>query len=176
MDKDLKVGPKGLLGRVHEESIEAWVEEAGALGSPSFNQTSPHQLIFQVTPLSGHQWVVVLQISLPVILLDEALKYLSRNHIDGEWEAPAPPALPASAPRLQKARPGSVSPSVWGEVLLGHQVEGVKGLWCLGPEVSARVGAQGSLVSQQEHRSEPLCLEVLTATSSAQPGSLGPAL
>ncbi|PNI37439.1 ATP2A3 isoform 13, partial [Pan troglodytes] len=40
----------------------------------------PLPLIFQVTPLSGRQWVVVLQISLPVILLDEALKYLSRNH------------------------------------------------------------------------------------------------
>uniref|UniRef100_A0A2K6FGD6 Calcium-transporting ATPase n=1 Tax=Propithecus coquereli TaxID=379532 RepID=A0A2K6FGD6_PROCO len=43
----------------------------------------PLPLIFQVTPLSGRQWVVVLQISLPVILLDEALKYLSRNHMDG---------------------------------------------------------------------------------------------
>lgn len=42
------------------------------------------QLIFQVTPLSGRQWVVVLQISLPVILLDEALKYLSRNHMHEE--------------------------------------------------------------------------------------------
>ncbi|XP_004416020.1 PREDICTED: sarcoplasmic/endoplasmic reticulum calcium ATPase 3 isoform X1 [Odobenus rosmarus divergens] len=44
----------------------------------------PLPLIFQVTPLSGRQWVVVLQISLPVILLDEALKYLSRNHMDEE--------------------------------------------------------------------------------------------
>nr|XP_058902660.1 sarcoplasmic/endoplasmic reticulum calcium ATPase 3 isoform X3 [Kogia breviceps] len=43
----------------------------------------PLPLIFQVTPLSGRQWVVVLQISLPVILLDEALKYLSRKHVDG---------------------------------------------------------------------------------------------
>ncbi|XP_077021697.1 sarcoplasmic/endoplasmic reticulum calcium ATPase 3 [Tamandua tetradactyla] len=42
----------------------------------------PLPLIFQVTPLSGHQWVVVLQMSLPVILLDEALKYLSRHHTD----------------------------------------------------------------------------------------------
>ncbi|XP_006110099.2 LOW QUALITY PROTEIN: sarcoplasmic/endoplasmic reticulum calcium ATPase 3 [Myotis lucifugus] len=40
----------------------------------------PLPLIFQVTPLSGRQWGVVLQISLPVILLDEALKYLSRHH------------------------------------------------------------------------------------------------
>ncbi|KAG8517116.1 Sarcoplasmic/endoplasmic reticulum calcium ATPase 3, partial [Galemys pyrenaicus] len=43
----------------------------------------PLPLIFQVTPLNGRQWVVVLQISLPVILLDEALKYLSRNHMAG---------------------------------------------------------------------------------------------
>lgn len=49
----------------------------------------PHQLIFQVTPLSGRQWGVVLQMSLPVILLDEALKYLSRNHMDGKWETQA---------------------------------------------------------------------------------------
>ncbi|XP_068765690.1 sarcoplasmic/endoplasmic reticulum calcium ATPase 3 isoform X3 [Struthio camelus] len=44
----------------------------------------PLPLIFQVTPLSWPQWVVVLKISLPVILLDEGLKYLSRNHLDGE--------------------------------------------------------------------------------------------
>ncbi|XP_064021913.1 sarcoplasmic/endoplasmic reticulum calcium ATPase 3 isoform X3 [Pogoniulus pusillus] len=48
-------------------------------------QVSFHQLlIFQVTPLSWPQWVVVMKISLPVILLDEGLKYLSRNHLDGE--------------------------------------------------------------------------------------------
>ncbi|XP_067166075.1 sarcoplasmic/endoplasmic reticulum calcium ATPase 3 isoform X1 [Apteryx mantelli] len=46
----------------------------------------PMPLIFQVTPLSWPQWVVVLKISLPVILLDEGLKYLSRNHLD----APSP--------------------------------------------------------------------------------------
>ncbi|XP_006761564.1 PREDICTED: sarcoplasmic/endoplasmic reticulum calcium ATPase 3 [Myotis davidii] len=44
----------------------------------------PLPLIFQVTPLSGRQWGVVLQISLPVILLDEALKYLSRHHEEKE--------------------------------------------------------------------------------------------
>ncbi|XP_072475038.1 sarcoplasmic/endoplasmic reticulum calcium ATPase 3 isoform X3 [Notamacropus eugenii] len=43
----------------------------------------PMPLIFQVTPLSGQQWEVVLKISLPVILLDEGLKYLSRNYLDG---------------------------------------------------------------------------------------------
>nr|XP_021142654.1 sarcoplasmic/endoplasmic reticulum calcium ATPase 3 isoform X3 [Columba livia] len=44
----------------------------------------PMPLIFQVTPLNWPQWVVVMKISLPVILLDEGLKYLSRNHLDEE--------------------------------------------------------------------------------------------
>lgn len=101
--------------------------EAGALGSPFFNQTSPHQLIFQVTPLSGYQWVVVLQISLPVILLDEALKYLSRNHLDGEWEAPAPPAQPASAAGLQRASARVRIPIWMGGGALGSPSGGHEG-------------------------------------------------
>nr|XP_060612958.1 sarcoplasmic/endoplasmic reticulum calcium ATPase 3 [Anolis sagrei ordinatus] len=44
----------------------------------------PLPLIFQVTPLSWPQWLVVLKISLPVILLDEALKLLSRHPPDGK--------------------------------------------------------------------------------------------
>ncbi|XP_054610731.1 sarcoplasmic/endoplasmic reticulum calcium ATPase 1 isoform X1 [Dunckerocampus dactyliophorus] len=44
----------------------------------------PLPLIFQVTPLRWSQWIVVLKISIPVILLDEALKYISRNHLDGD--------------------------------------------------------------------------------------------
>ena len=67
----------------------------------------PSQLIFQVTPLNGRQWVAVLQISLPVILLDEALKYLSRKHVDGEWRPQTP--LPA---RLQPASPPASAPSL----------------------------------------------------------------
>uniref|UniRef100_A0A667YV44 Calcium-transporting ATPase n=1 Tax=Myripristis murdjan TaxID=586833 RepID=A0A667YV44_9TELE len=43
----------------------------------------PLPLIFQVTPLRWSQWIVVLKISIPVILLDEALKYVSRNHLEG---------------------------------------------------------------------------------------------
>uniref|UniRef100_A0A8C8LVU0 Calcium-transporting ATPase n=1 Tax=Oncorhynchus tshawytscha TaxID=74940 RepID=A0A8C8LVU0_ONCTS len=48
----------------------------------------PLPLIFQVTPLSWCQWIVVLKISIPVILLDEALKYISRNHLDGMTHPP----------------------------------------------------------------------------------------
>ncbi|XP_055055400.2 sarcoplasmic/endoplasmic reticulum calcium ATPase 1 [Misgurnus anguillicaudatus] len=46
----------------------------------------PLPLIFQVTPLCWSQWIVVLKISFPVILLDEALKYISRHHLEGEEE------------------------------------------------------------------------------------------
>lgn len=40
------------------------------------------QVIFQIRPLSWTQWVVVLKLSLPVILMDEALKLLARNYIE----------------------------------------------------------------------------------------------
>ncbi|XP_063809769.1 sarcoplasmic/endoplasmic reticulum calcium ATPase 3 [Pseudophryne corroboree] len=43
----------------------------------------PMPLIFQVTPLNWSQWMVVLKMSFPVILLDEGLKYVSRHHLEG---------------------------------------------------------------------------------------------
>ncbi|KAL0202964.1 hypothetical protein M9458_000982, partial [Cirrhinus mrigala] len=39
-------------------------------------------VIFQIRPLSWPQWVTVLKMSLPVILMDEALKFLARNYIE----------------------------------------------------------------------------------------------
>lgn len=42
----------------------------------------PLQVIFQITPLDTTQWMMVLKISLPVILLDELLKYAARNYLD----------------------------------------------------------------------------------------------
>lgn len=58
--------------------------------SATFNRqvfffSSALQLIFQVTPLHWSQWIVVLKISIPVILLDEALKYMSRNILEGKF-------------------------------------------------------------------------------------------
>lgn len=35
-------------------------------------------------PLTTAQWMAVLKISLPVVLLDESLKFLARNYTDGE--------------------------------------------------------------------------------------------
>ncbi|TDH16603.1 hypothetical protein EPR50_G00021710 [Perca flavescens] len=42
----------------------------------------PLPVIFQIRPLSWPQWVVVLKMSLPVIFMDEALKFLARNYIE----------------------------------------------------------------------------------------------
>lgn len=35
-------------------------------------------------PLSTAQWIAVLKISLPVLLLDETLKFIARKYTDGE--------------------------------------------------------------------------------------------
>uniref|UniRef100_UPI00358FF69A sarcoplasmic/endoplasmic reticulum calcium ATPase 2 isoform X2 n=1 Tax=Myxine glutinosa TaxID=7769 RepID=UPI00358FF69A len=43
----------------------------------------PLPLVFQITPLSLEQWVTVLKISFPVILLDETLKFSARNYVEG---------------------------------------------------------------------------------------------
>uniref|UniRef100_A0A8C9YG38 Calcium-transporting ATPase n=1 Tax=Sander lucioperca TaxID=283035 RepID=A0A8C9YG38_SANLU len=43
----------------------------------------PLPVIFQITPLDTTQWMMVLKISLPVILLDELLKFVARrNYLD----------------------------------------------------------------------------------------------
>ncbi|CAJ0943320.1 unnamed protein product, partial [Mesorhabditis belari] len=38
--------------------------------------------IFQITPLNLVEWLAVLKISVPVLLLDEILKFIARNYID----------------------------------------------------------------------------------------------
>uniref|UniRef100_A0AAR2KJC5 Calcium-transporting ATPase n=1 Tax=Pygocentrus nattereri TaxID=42514 RepID=A0AAR2KJC5_PYGNA len=42
----------------------------------------PLPMIFQITPLNVTQWLTVLKISLPVILLDEVLKFVARTYVD----------------------------------------------------------------------------------------------
>ncbi|XP_028668103.1 sarcoplasmic/endoplasmic reticulum calcium ATPase 2 [Erpetoichthys calabaricus] len=42
----------------------------------------PLPVIFQIRPLSTIQWVTVLKMSIPVILIDEVLKFLARNYVD----------------------------------------------------------------------------------------------
>lgn len=40
-------------------------------------------MVFQICPLDFTEWMMVLKISLPVIGLDEGLKYVARNYIEG---------------------------------------------------------------------------------------------
>lgn len=42
------------------------------------------QSVFQVTPLTGEEWVTVMKFSIPVVLLDETLKFIARKFTDGE--------------------------------------------------------------------------------------------
>ena len=49
-----------------------------------FDDFFPFQTVFQITPLSFTQWLVVMKFSLPVILLDELLKWVARNYADGK--------------------------------------------------------------------------------------------
>ncbi|XP_068099707.1 sarcoplasmic/endoplasmic reticulum calcium ATPase 1 isoform X2 [Hyperolius riggenbachi] len=43
----------------------------------------PLPMIFKLTPLDVTKWLVVLKISFPVILLDELLKFVARNYLEG---------------------------------------------------------------------------------------------
>jgi len=41
------------------------------------------QVVFQITPLNMAEWLVVLKISFPVILIDETLKFVARHQASG---------------------------------------------------------------------------------------------
>lgn len=60
------------------------------------------QVIFQITPLDTTQWMMVLKISLPVILLDELLKYLARNYLDWGKQLEKPASKGCSLPACSK--------------------------------------------------------------------------
>lgn len=38
--------------------------------------------VFHICPLNGEEWIAVLKISVPVVLLDETLKFISRNYVE----------------------------------------------------------------------------------------------
>uniref|UniRef100_K7GHP6 Cation-transporting P-type ATPase C-terminal domain-containing protein n=3 Tax=Pelodiscus sinensis TaxID=13735 RepID=K7GHP6_PELSI len=48
----------------------------------------PLPMIFKLTPLDLHHWLVVLKISFPVILLDEVLKFVARDYLEAGSEDP----------------------------------------------------------------------------------------
>ena len=42
------------------------------------------QAVFQITPLNFEEWMAVIKISFPVILIDETLKFVARKFTDGK--------------------------------------------------------------------------------------------
>jgi Ca2+ transporting ATPase len=49
--------------------------------------------VFKICPLSLEEWFAVLKISLPVIGLDEFLKFLSRNYVESKEKNQIPGLL-----------------------------------------------------------------------------------
>lgn len=54
------------------------------------------QMIFKLQALDLPHWLMVFKISLPVIGLDELLKFIARNYLEGK--SVPPPALSAPGP------------------------------------------------------------------------------
>lgn len=42
-------------------------------------------MIFKLTHLSTEQWLMVLKLSFPVILIDEVLKFVARNYVESKF-------------------------------------------------------------------------------------------
>jgi len=40
-------------------------------------------MVFQICPLNLDEWMMVLKISFPVIIIDEGMKWISRNFVEG---------------------------------------------------------------------------------------------
>lgn len=47
-------------------------------------RSSRPQMIFKLTHLNVEQWLMVLKLSFPVILLDELLKFVARTYLEGK--------------------------------------------------------------------------------------------
>lgn len=47
-------------------------------------------MIFKLTHLNTEQWVMVLKLSFPVILIDEVLKFVARTYLEGEFSVRGP--------------------------------------------------------------------------------------
>ncbi|XP_069047473.1 sarcoplasmic/endoplasmic reticulum calcium ATPase 2 [Lepisosteus oculatus] len=82
----------------------------------------PLPIIFQIHPLSWPQWVTVLKMSLPVILLDELLKFLARNYIDPGLEL-----IPNEEDENQREAGGQW----WGMATLARALTGVSWVFVL---------------------------------------------
>lgn len=76
----------------------------GSRLAPPERVTGPHhlyppsQMIFKLRALDLTQWLMVLKISFPVIGLDELLKFIARNYLEGKPQPSSEPCLPPVPP------------------------------------------------------------------------------
>lgn len=84
------------LPNLEIEQKLVWSLRQGVEGEKRCNTWLFFQIIFQITPLNVTQWLMVLKISLPVILLDETLKYVARNYLEPGKDSVRPATKPCS--------------------------------------------------------------------------------
>lgn len=56
-------------------------------GTLTLELTTPSAEIFSIVPLSLNEWLLVLAYSLPVVLIDEVLKFIGRNFVNKKTAA-----------------------------------------------------------------------------------------
>lgn len=54
-------------------------------------------MIFKLTHLNTEQWMMVLKLSFPVILIDEVLKFVARTYLEGESSAVGKACVPSGS-------------------------------------------------------------------------------
>ena len=64
--------------------LEALICSCNLFSMPCFFVCSLPQTVFQITPLNMTEWMAVLKISFPVILIDECMKFVARKITDGK--------------------------------------------------------------------------------------------
>lgn len=67
---------------------EDFDQNYGLIGLWFLNVLFLLQSVFQTCPLTGDEWIVVMKFSLPVVLLDESLKFTARKFTDGKGYLP----------------------------------------------------------------------------------------
>lgn len=97
--RQARVVPPGALG------CPLPPEGGGGPHHPRLPLPRPLQMIFKLRALDCTQWLMVLKISFPVILLDELLKFIARNYLEGK---PRPPPRHPVRPWPHTAPPSAL--------------------------------------------------------------------
>lgn len=102
-------------GALPEEGVRPGSSPPGSWPSLPERDTGPHhlrlssppppQMIFKLQALDLTHWLMVLKISFPVIVLDEILKFIARNYLEGK---PCHPPLGTVCPWPHKTPPSAL--------------------------------------------------------------------